>query len=250
MRISTALAIVLLLFGGVVTSHAATTYTVTVPDTRSSSIHVAASFPLESENIDMMITGSSELADGQAALVRNLGAQSADGSQLRTEYQGEGTWTLADVEPGQTVSVGYDILLEHDRYPWRPGIDEVAYRQDDGLFFTGFSLFIVPGLASTEAVTVRFELPDGWRASTPWQRIDRDSETFRAVNPMDLLRNCLFLGSHLEESVSIGDFTFVLALGGELASQKKLFVDAMAPLLPAYVETFGGMPRSSRETGR
>ena len=129
MRFSTALAIVLLLLSGVVTSHAATTYTVSVPDTRSSSIHVAATFPLESENIDMMITRSSELVDGQAALVRNLGVQRADGSQLTTEYRGEGTWTLADVEPGQTVTVGYDILLKHDRYPWRPGIDEVAYRQ-------------------------------------------------------------------------------------------------------------------------
>lgn len=246
MRFSTILPVLPLLISCAATSHADTTYTVTVANPRPSSVHVAATFPLDSENIDMMITQSAELADGQAAFVRNLEIRSAQGSQLAYEYRGEGTWTLTDVQPGQTVTIDYDILLEHDQYSWRPGIDEVAYRQDDGLFFTGFSLFLVPGLASDQAVTLRFDLPEGWHASTPWRRSATDPESFRAANPMDLLRNCLFLGSHLEKSLSIGDFTFVLALGGELPSQKELFIDVMEPLLPAFVETFGGMPRASR----
>ena len=227
-------------------AHAATSYTVTVSEPQPTTVHVAGRFELESDTIGMYVTSSPQLEDGQAALVRNLMVRDAGGETVGYEYEGGGDWRLTGAAAGQTVAIEYDIALEHGDYGWGPGIDEVAYRQDDGLFFTGFSLFVVPGMASTEGVAVRFELPAGWRASTPWAGGEMGAGTYKAAGMMDLLRNCLFLGTHLEETVSLEGFTFVLALGGELKGKKQLFVEAMAPLLPAYVEMFGGMPLASR----
>ncbi|MCZ6767185.1 MAG: hypothetical protein O7D32_09675 [bacterium] len=218
-------------------------YTVTVNDDNPKTIHVSGEFALESSTIAMYITRSPQLEDGQAALVRNLVIKRADGEPVTYEYAGIGDWTLA-ANVGDIVHVDYDVLLEHDRYDWGPGIDEVAYRQDDGLFFTGASLFIVPGHTSTHTIDVRFDLPSGWKASTPWPSVEMG--TYSARNVMDLVRNCLFMGTHLEETVTIGDFTFILAVGDRFKSKLNLFVEAMAPLLPAYVEMFGGMPSESR----
>lgn len=247
-----------LILAGSAAAHASTSYAVTVANDKPTTIHVAGTFALVSDTIGMYVTSSPQLEDGQAGLVRNLVARDSEGALIDTEYAGKGDWRLVNAVAGQVVEIEYDIALVHGDYDWGPGIDEVAYRQDDGLFFTGFSLFVVPGYESSELVTVSFDLPEGWRASTPWLGVDAgdvggngdsgDSgdQTFRAAGMMDLVRNCLFLGTHLEETVSLEDFTFVLALGGEFKAQKQLFVDAMAPLLPAYVEMFGGMPNASR----
>lgn len=221
-------------------------YSVTVEQEDAPTLHVSGKFTLESSTIGMYITASPQLEDGQAALISNLAVRTSDGKSIEYSYEGVGDWKLLDTEAGQKIEIEYDITLEHDQYSWGPGIDEVAYRQDDGLFFTGFSLFIVPGLSSPGSVAVDFALPDGWRASTPWQRTAISDEKFIAATWADLLRNCMFFGEHLEETVSLGNFEIVLAVGGELKSEKQRFVDAMDALLPAYVTTFGGMPLASR----
>jgi predicted metalloprotease with PDZ domain len=63
---------------------------------------------------------------------------------------------------------------------------------------------------------------------------------------MKLLRNCFYLGTHREETLSIGEFTFVMAIGGRLRDSGDLFAETMRPVLPAYVETFGGLPNDTR----
>ncbi len=226
------------------TAFANTSYTVRVPE-EPKSIHVSGSFEVSSNTIGMYITRSPQLAGGQADLVRDLVVTSG-GKRVNCEYVDTGDWRLDGVTEGQRIEIEYDILTEHDKYSWGPGIDEVAYRQDDGLFSTGFSLFIVGGLDSDGPIDVRFELPPGWRASTPWAVDASNNNLYHPGDMMALLRNCLFMGTHMEESIEIGDFTLVLAIGGELKAHKQMFVDSMAPLLPAYVRTFGGMPSASR----
>jgi len=227
-------------------AQASTTYWVTVDGESPSSIHVRGTFDLESSTVGMYITSSPQLEDGQAALVRNFAARNSTGEAIEPNYAGEGDWLLPGTREGERIEIEYDVLLEHGSYDWRPGIDEVAYRQDDGLFFTGYSLFILPGLASQEPVTVHFDLPEKWRASTPWLRTVSDRTTYEASSLLDLGRNCLFLGRHLEETIAIDGFTFVLAIGGELQEKRSMFVNAMKPVLPAYVEMFGGMPLATR----
>ena len=239
-------ALTMLLMLTATTTFANTSYTVSVPEDPKS-IHVSGSFEINSSTIGMYITRSPQLAGGQADLVRDLVVTSG-GKRVTCEYAEGGDWRLDGVTAGQRIDVEYDILTEHDKYSWGPGIDEVAYRQDDGLFSTGFSLFIV-GVGGRDAegpIDVHFDLPPDWRASTPWAADVSDKNLYHPKDMMDLLRNCLFMGTHLEESIEIGDFTFVLAIGGDFKARKQMFVDAMTPLLPAYVEMFGGMPSASR----
>jgi predicted metalloprotease with PDZ domain len=237
-----ALAVLLMLTAS--TAFANTIYTVRVPEDPKS-VHVSGSFVATSPTIGMYITRSPQLAGGQADLVRDLVATSG-GKAITCEYVEGGDWRLDGVSEGARVDIEYNILTEHDQYSWGPGIDEVAYRQDDGLFFTGFSLLIVGGMDSDESIDVRFELPSGWHVSTPWEADASDKNLYHPRDMMDLLRNCMFMGTHLEESIEIDDFTFVLAIGGDFKRDKQMFVDAMTPLLPAYVEMFGGMPSASR----
>ncbi len=220
----------------------ASEYTVTLDDAGADRIHVRASFATQTDLISMFITSSSDLPNGQADLVRDLTVHDDAGNAIALEVVPGGDWRMDSVEPGSMVVAEYDVLLEHDRYEWGPGFDEVAYRNEDGLFFTGFSLFMFAGVADVGA-RLRFELPAGWRASTPW---DREGDTFVIPGLVDLGRNCFFLGTHREETVSLGDFTFVVAAGGAFKDKTDQFVDVMRAVLPAYQKTFHGLPNATR----
>ncbi len=217
-------------------------YRVRVPSIDAASVLVEARFALESDTIAMLITTSPDLENGTADLVRDLLVLDEAGSELQVEGLGLGDWRIKGGEAGRTVQVRYAVRLDHDRYGWGPGIDEVAYRTEEGLFFVGSPLFIVPGLGMAEGARVEFDLPDGWKATHPW---DTDDGGAIAPSAMSLLRNCLFLGTHHEETVALGNFEFTLVIGGDLWGQRQLFVDAMSPVLPEARAIFGGMPRES-----
>ncbi|HMB70474.1 MAG TPA: hypothetical protein VKU85_14260 [bacterium] len=217
-------------------------YVVTLRDPEASTIHVRASFVPQSEMIGMFITASDDLPNGQADLVRDLTIRSESGDDVPFETIPGGDWRLSGVEPGSRIVADYDIALEHQRHHWGPGIDEVAYRNEDGLFFTGFTLFLMPGTADVDA-SIRFELPPGWRASTPWERSGRG---FVSRGFSSLGRNCLFLGTHREESVTLGEYTFLIAAGGALKDDTEQFVEVMRAVIPAYERTFAGPPNATR----
>jgi predicted metalloprotease with PDZ domain len=216
-------------------------YRVIMPDTNAPHIRVVAAFDLESEVIAMMITRSPQLPNGQADLIRNLQVERS-GEKLAIEDLGTGDWKLANAVAGERVHVGYEIALEHGDYDWGPGIDEVAYRTSEGLFFTGRSLFIVPGPGMPDGARVEFELPEGWSASVPWPM---NNGVALADDSNQLLRNCLFLGSHRTETVELDGFRFTMVIGEDLWDQRELFVAAMEPVLPASLSAFGGMPREN-----
>jgi len=213
-------------------------YVVTMTDPEAAYLSVDASFDLGSDTIGMFITRSPQLPNGQADLIRNLEI-TRDKQSLEFEDLGQGDWKIEGAEAGQRLSVRYDILLDHDQYDWGPGIDEVGYRTADGLFFTGRSLFMVPGFEIPDGAEIRFDLPESWQASTPWPN---RGDTFIAKTGNDLIRNCLFLGTHRTHVVDLDGFRFTMVMGGNLWDQRQLFVDAMEPILPAAKATFGGMP--------
>ena len=224
---------------GSLADHHVVTVTTADPD----SLHVDAEITLSSDIVGMMITESDQLPNGQADLVRNLSVTDVSGRSVESTVLSGGDWKLTGVGVGDIVRVAYDVSLEHQQYQWGPGIDEVAYRTADGLFFTGASLFMASALESDKEIAVEFVLPEGWIASTPWRR---QGDGHVAKGTRDLLRNCLFLGTHVEETVTLGDFRFVMALGNDLAAARPLFVGTMDKLLPAFVETFGGLPNETK----
>jgi predicted metalloprotease with PDZ domain len=218
-------------------------YRVHVPTAEATTVLVEARFELESDVIGMLITSSPELVNGTADLVDGLVVMDDDGRPLQSEALGNGDWRLVGGEVGQAVLVQYRVRLEHDQFPWGPGIDEVAYRTAEGLFFTGSALFIFPGFDMADGARVRFDLPVRWKASLPWTR---DGDYAAVPSALSLVRNCLFLGTHNEQTVTFGEFNFTMVIGGDLWNQRQLFVDAMEPVLPAARQMFGGMPRENR----
>lgn len=215
------------------------TYDVIMSSPEAQRISIRAEFDLTSDVIGMYITSSPQLASGQADLVRDLRVFATDGSEIETEFVVGGDWRLAGVAEGQRVRVEYDIALEHDQYSWGPGIDEVAYHTPEGLFFVGNSLFVVPLDGLSDGIDVTFDLPAQWSASLAWSGT-------RVPSLQSFLRNCMFLGSHQEEVVRVGDFELTMVLGGDYWEKKDLFVKAMKPILKRSVELFGGMPLESR----
>jgi hypothetical protein len=166
---------------------AQTNYRVTVPGANPESIQIRAQFTLSSDVIGMYITSSPQLESGQAELVRDLDIRDEQGAAIAWENAGSGDWKLTGTTVGQQLTLQYSILLDHGLYDWGPGIDEVAYRTDDGIFTTGASMFIVPGREMSD-IEIDFELPDGWRASTPWPSLN--DGRYRANDTMSLVRNC------------------------------------------------------------
>lgn len=52
---------------------------------------------------------------------------------------------------GQRIRLSYTVWLEHDKYPWPAGMEEVSYRTDEGLMATGAALFFADGDAPVQA---------------------------------------------------------------------------------------------------
>lgn len=221
---------------------ASASYRLRVPSVEASHVEVEARFALTGDVIGMYIIDSPQLENGSADLVDDLEVTRVDGTACAVESLGVGDWRVVGGEPGDEIVVRYRLALDHGDYGWGPGIDEVAYRTEDGLFFAGRAVWIIPFEGLPDGTTVDFELPDGWTASTPWPVVDGRSEATLET----LVSNCFFVGTHHEETIVLDDFTFVFAMGHDLAEKADLFAETMRPVLPRAKEIFGGMPNESR----
>lgn len=194
-------------------------------------------------NLSMFVHPVKNVPEGEAAYVQNLEVRDAQNQVISAQYTQEGEWKVK-VSKQATFSIRYEIRLEHDAEEWfeAGGVDEVSYSTADGFFSTGYALFIFPNvedLAAIRDVTVRFVLPTGWKASTPWKSIDNQS--FQPSPDLRfLLNNCLFVGSHEEQTVVLDDFELRMAIGKQYIAQKTLFIDLMKPMLAETKKLFGG----------
>ena len=106
------------------------------------------------------------LPNGTADLIEALEVEGADGALLPVESLGQGDFELPR---GGRVKVRYRVRLEHDRYAWPAGAEEVAYPTDEGWMATGATLLLADGGdAIVGPIEVAVALPAGWRAVTPW----------------------------------------------------------------------------------
>ena len=184
------------------------------------------------------------LANGQASLVEGLRATDAKGTNLPLKDLGEGDY---GINGGQRIRVAYTVRLEHDKYPWPAGMEEISYRTDEGLMATGATLFFADGDAPVKApIEVDFDLPDGWQARTPWTSIGEEDDRFRVDSRRELLSNALFLGTAHTESFDAGGVELSLVLGQRYRKSAPLFVDLLRTQLASYAELFGGPPLSKR----
>lgn len=183
------------------------------------------------------------LQNGQAGLVEGLRAVDTTGNALALKDLGAGDFGIAG---GQRIRLSYAVRLEHDRYPWPAGMEEVAYRTDEGLMATGAALFFADGDAPVQApIEVDFDLPQGWQARTPWTRAG-DGDRFQVESRRELISNALFLGTAQAETFDAGGVELTLVLGQRYRKSAPLFVELLRTQLASYAELFGGPPLSNR----
>ena len=183
------------------------------------------------------------LANGQASLVEGLRATDAKGATVALKDLGAGDFGIAG---GQRIRLSYAVRLEHDRFPWPAGMEEVSYRTDEGVMATGAALFVADGDAPVQApIEVDFDLPRGWQAQTPWTRIGA-GDCFRVDSRRELVSNALFLGTAQTETFEAGGVELTLVLGRRYRKSSPLFVDLLRTQLASYADLFGGPPLSKR----
>lgn len=218
-------------------------YKVTVPAPETKVVKVEATFPLIRNMLIMYVNPFNQLKDGQATFVQNLKVIGENGKSINYKNMGVGDWKLKTSKTNQKVKLSYEVRLEHDKYQWPIGKDEIAYKTSEGLFFVGQSLFITPGYGTKDKIQVEFVLPNNWKATTPWvtrKTSAKSNASYQVDRLYALLRNCFFLGSHQEEKVQAGNFNFTLVVGKKFQAAKPLFIDIMKPTVKAYLKMFGG----------
>lgn len=204
------------------------------PDKKSA--HVTAVFSIDEPVLFMYVQSTAELPNGEATFVKNLVLQDTTGGTLKIKDLGNGDWEHSS-DRNDRVVLSYDIELNHQRYSWPSGIDEVAFVRDDAVFFTGDALFIMPG-EQLKDIKVTIDVPGGWNISVPWKKTG--ANTYRAVNSRDLVVNCGMVGTHDVRFVQVDSFQLRLAIGGTQKKSADLFVKTITPALRAYAALFGG----------
>ena len=184
-----------------------------------------------------------ELPNGQASLVENLKVTDSSGRELGLKDLGYGDF---GIKGRQRVKFSYGVRLEHDRHTWPAGNEEVGYHTDEGVMLVGASLFFADGAEQMQGpIELTVDLPEGWRAVTPWQR-KGEGNHFVMDARRELLSNALFFGTIDSETLEIGGVEITLALGKRYLPAKQMFVDLLRTQMNSYLQLFGGPPRASR----
>jgi predicted metalloprotease with PDZ domain len=182
------------------------------------------------------------LPNGQADLVEGLQARDAQGALVALKSLGEGDFA---VQGGRRLHLQYRVKLRHDAYPWPAGREEVGYRTDEGYLLTGAALFFADGDAPMAGpIRVRFDLPQGWIAHTPWTAAG--PATFDVASRRDLTSNVVFLGTAQATTFDAGGVALTLVLGKRYVPARARFERLLRTQLESYLALFGGPPRAAR----
>lgn len=214
-------------------------YTLTLSETNRRLVKVEARLPVQGGTLMMHPAGANHLPDGWAAFVRNLTAKNESGQIIQLQAAGKARWQIPEPLP-QTITLSYDLLIEHDQDRWPFGHDEAAYVKADCVFFIGRALFI--GAPTFKNISLRFQLPPGWRVSAPWPGTSRQSHTFVIPQADELLDAAFLVGKHYERLIKVEGVEAVIATGQDLKDAADLFEATIKPILTAASKLFGGAP--------
>jgi predicted metalloprotease with PDZ domain len=139
------------------------------------------------------------------------------------------------------VVVAYRVDLSFVREAWPAGNEQAGFFDGDALYLVTKALFIADDAPGERRVT--FDLPEGWKATTPWPRASGDSWTFLVADRTDLLRNSFVVGRHVEIRFEDGPLTLSLALPGSIAKAAATIEPALRRVVRAYGRLFDRTPR-------
>jgi predicted metalloprotease with PDZ domain len=205
--------------------------------------HVDADVWIEGNELVLFnVMPTPKLKHGQAEMLENIVVRDMAGAPVALKDEGEGEYRL---QGDRRVTLSYDVRLEHDRYEWAAGVEEVAYHTDEGLMASGYALFLVPGAAMPGKTEVRFVLPQGWKATTPWKRLGT-ANAFEVGSRGELVNNVMFLGTARADTFQAGGVEITLLMGKRYWAQRANVVELIERQLGSYRAMFGGPPLGGR----
>ena len=202
-------------------------YSVTIDSERPRNVNVVASVRPGKQGLCFSrAAGDTGLTHGWATFVHQLSVRGMNGESVPVKYDGHECWRIptSDQVIPEKVTVSYTMLLQHDRFPIRPGYDEAAYAGEWGQFWTGRALF-VEGEPETK-IEVDFILPPDWKITAPWPASDDTGLSFTPPDSNALLDSGFMLGTQYSKQLTLGETTAHIGLVGDepLQHQEKLIV--------------------------
>ena len=219
-------------------------YSIQIESTNLKKAKIDMWFTVQDSLLYMSPAGAGHLPKRWGTFVHELRAESKDGNVLKIEEMEGAQWKI-HAEKGDQVHLFYEIHLDHENYAWSGGIDGAAYAREWGVFYTGRSIFIMNGTRNKD-LKVTFNIPDDWKISTPWEKIEPDSQTYLVDTQTDLSESMFFAGTHEEKIIKRDDFELIFVLGGEeIIKQKEVFGNLATGVLDYYINLMGGVPNPS-----
>jgi predicted metalloprotease with PDZ domain len=202
---------------------------------------IEARIPVKDGRLFMAPWGADQLPNGWATFVRGFRVLDESNKQLTFESKPNGVWMLTNGFNG-TAKVSYQVDLSFTQSKWPAGNEQAGTFQDDALFIVSKSLFVISDVAGQREL--RFELPASWKIATPWQLSSSGPHVFVAKDNNDLIDNSLVTGKYFEDVFTEGNFTFNLALLGNMAKAKDLIAPALHKVVQSYIRMFDKTPPS------
>lgn len=205
--------------------------------------HVEAEVWVEGRELALFnVMPIAQLKNGQADLIEKLAVRDMAGNPITLLDKGEGEY---EVDGDRRLRLSYDVRLEHDKYQWPGGNEEVSYHTDEGLMSVGYPLFIVPGVKMHGQTEVTFDLPVGWKANTPWRSTGKPG-VFIAESRRELVNNALFFGTARAETFKTGGVEMTLVMGKQYWKRRDAFVSMIDKQMNSYQKLYGRGPVADR----
>lgn len=208
-------------------------------------LEVDARYQLHGKTLALFnVMGAVDLPAGQTAFIKDLTVEDQHGKALAVTTTADGDWILQQ-GGDQPVRVRYKVQTGHGAYQWPAGVEEIAYKTTEGLFFTGYALFVVPADKMDTNIQVELDLPKGWLAHTPW--LKTADNKFSAATRRELLANAMFFGTARHEQIRHeqirhGDYTLDLVLGAPYAKDSAQFTTLLQGMLQQASSMFDSTP--------
>lgn len=212
-------------------------YVVRVDPDAPGRVHVEAELDLDSPLLRMTGFGAWSLTEGWGTFVTAIEGIDSAGAPVEVVPSGRNTWSVPE-HLGQ-IRLVYDLDFRQAlASPWPDGPRTIGVRAaEDGLYLFAGSLFIMGGDVDGPA-EISFDLPPGWRATTPWST-SAGGTRFVADDHDELTNNAVVLGSPTVLRMPVdGDSLLVVGLD-DLESAAVDIVPVTLSALSYYTGTLG-----------
>lgn len=215
-------------------------YILTIKEGHPSKISVQADLAITSALLRMSNFGP--LPHKWPQYVSNLKALDENRNPIALQHRDSTAWLVDSTYVGQSITLHYDIRMEHEKENWPGGIDGVAFVKDYGMMASGRSLFIF-NQDSEKEIEINIQIPDNWKVSTPWKRKENGHDRFYVKNQLQLQESLLFFGTHEEIDIDRESFRLRFVLGGgKLTGHKEQYIESANKVLDYYIQMMGGIP--------